>query len=89
MLRRFVVLVGTVIVAAVLLVPSTAVGKSVGGCPDSASAKWELVTVESLGIPPESATGLASLDGNGDGWTCIKPMPAFGPGGFVFRDNTV
>jgi hypothetical protein len=90
-LRRFVLLVGAALVAVVLLVPGTAVGKSVGGCPESASEKWELVTVASLGIPPEDATGIPSLDGNGDGLTCIKPMPnhPFGPDTFVFRDNTV
>ena len=84
MLRRTTML-ATAVVAAAYLAPGSAVGKSTGGCPESASEKWELVTVESLGIPPEAATGIASLDGNGDGLTCIKPQ---GTGG-VFRDNTV
>ena len=84
MLRRMTVL-ATAVVMAVFLVPGSAVGKSIGGCPESASEKWELVTVESLGIPPEAANGIASLDGNGDSLTCIKPQR---PGG-VFRDNTV
>lgn len=84
MLRRITML-AIAVVAAALLATGSAVGKSIGGCPESASAKWELVTVESLGIPPEAATGIASLDGNGDGLTCIKPQ---GTGG-VFRDNTV
>ena len=84
MLRRLPML-ATVVGAAAFLAPGSAVGKSVGGCPDSASEKWELVTVESLRITPETATGIPSLDGNGDGLTCIKPK---GEGG-VFRDNTV
>ena len=83
MLRRVTVLATAVVV--VFVAPGSAVGKSIGGCPESASEKWELVTVESLGIPPEAANGIASLDGNGDGLTCIKPQ---GTGG-VFRDNTV
>jgi hypothetical protein len=85
MFRRLLVLLTTAGVAAAFLTPGSAVGKSIGGCPESSSGKWELVTVESLGIPPEAATGIASLDGNGDGLTCIKPQ---GTGG-VFRDNTV
>ena len=89
MMRRMMPLLAAAGVAAALLAPGTAVGKTIGGCPDSASGKWQLVTVESLGIPPDDVSGLVSLDGNGDSWTCIKPMPAFGEGGFVFRDNTV
>lgn len=87
--RRFALVFGLAAIAAALLVPSTAVGKNIGGCPEGGSDKWELVTVESLGVPPEDQSGLASLDGNGDGWTCIKPLPPFGEGAFVFRDNTV
>ena len=51
---------------------------------------WQLVAVADLGITPEEATGIASLDGNGDGMTCIKPQPNFpkNPGAFTFRDNT-
>lgn len=89
MLRRMVVPLSSAALVAAFLAPGTAGAKSIGGCPESASAKWELVTVESLGVPPEDVSGLVSLDGNGDGWTCIKPMPSFGEGGFVFRDNTV
>lgn len=63
-----------------------ALAKSVGGCPDSASDKWELVEVASLYLPPGGVTGIASIDGNGDGLTCIKPLV---PGGLVLRDNTV
>jgi len=90
MLRRMMLLLLTAGIAAALLAPATAIGKSIGGCPESASGKWELVTVESLGPPPEGATGLQSLDGNADGWTCIKRMelPNFGEA-IIFRDNTV
>lgn len=71
--------------------PSGAAAKSVGGCPSGDG--WQLVTVESLGITPEQASGIPSLDGKQDGWTCISPSrinsaaPVFGAD--VFRDNTV
>lgn len=46
-----------------------------------------------LGILGDEALGIASLDGNGDGYTCIKPAPvslhSVFYGGFLFRDNTV
>ena len=48
------------------------------------------MTVESLGIPPDQASGIPSLDGNADGWTCAKYQPL--GNGFTalqFRDNTV
>jgi hypothetical protein len=62
--------------------------KSVGSCP--LGGEWDLVTVESLDLPPELTSGLASLDGNGDGWTCIMPLANFpAPEVFIFRDNTV
>ena len=86
MLRRMMVLLGTAGIAAALFAPGAAVGKSVGGCPQGANEKWQLVTVASLGIDPETATGIPSLDGNADGLTCIKPHS---DGGGVFRDNTV
>ena len=89
MLRRIMILLGTTGVAAALLTPGAAVGKSVGGCPTGAGAKFELVTVASLGITPETASGVPSLDGNGDGFTCIKPLPNQPAGTFIFRDNTV
>jgi hypothetical protein len=59
--------------------------KSIGDCPSGSN--WQLVTVESLGIDEDTASGIPSLDGNADGWTCIKPLVK--AGGFVFRDNTV
>jgi hypothetical protein len=47
--------------------------------------------VASLGITPDLATGIPSLDGNRDGWTCTRPLsvPGLPEGAFVFRDNTV
>ena len=91
MLRRLLVLASAAILAALLLVPGTAVGKAVGGCPEGASEKWQLVSVASLGIDPDTATGIPSLDGNRDGMTCIKPLPGHPAGAdtFIFRDNTV
>jgi len=69
----------------------TAVGKSVGSCPSGDG--WTLVTVESLGLTEEQASGIPSLDGNGDGWTCTKDSPSNPESrpydGFIFRDNTV
>jgi hypothetical protein len=49
------------------------------------------VTVASLDITPEEAMGIPSLDGNGDGLTCIHRLPRHPniPDAFVFRDNTV
>jgi len=75
--------------AVVLVLSSGASAKTVGGCPTN----FELVTVESLGLTEEQANGIPSLDGNGDGLTCIRPLAASENaiifGGFVFRDNTV
>lgn len=72
-----------------LLLPAGASAKTIGGCPPG----FDLVTVASLGITPEEASGLPSLDGNNDGRTCIKAIPAAESspfaGGKVFRDNTV
>jgi hypothetical protein len=88
-IRRFAPLVAAAAVTAALVLPAGSAAKSVGGCPSGDS--WSLVTVESLGIPPEAVSGLASLDGNADGWTCIKPVdnPGVPEGSFIFRDNTV
>jgi hypothetical protein len=88
-------LMGLALVIAVVLasIPTFAQAKSLGGCPQSATESWQLVTVESLGIPEEIAVGIASLDGNRDGFTCIMPNPASASapiaGSLVFRDNTV
>ena len=75
---------------AALVFPATPLAKSIGGCPRGDG--WQLVTVESLGIPPEDVSGIPSLDGNLDGRTCIKPLtgvPGVPEGSFIFRDNTV
>ena len=72
-----------------LVLASGASAKTVGGCPTN----FELVSVESLGLTPEEANGIPSLDGNRDGNTCIRPLAVPEPSpifeGFVFRDNTV
>jgi hypothetical protein len=46
--------------------------------------------VQSFGIDPATASGIPSLDGNGDGWTCGRLQP-LGNGfeGLTFRDNNV
>ena len=80
-------------IAALTLVgsaPSLAAAKSTGGCPPGAGAEWFLVTVESLGLDPEVAGGIPSLDGNGDGLTCAR-YPYQPPNVLsltIFRDNT-
>lgn len=92
MLRLPRVLVGIVtVVIALSLAPGLALGKSLGACPTGSGAEWTLVTVSSLGIDPETAMGIPSLDGNGDGMTCIRTPPQESPLGelTLFRDNTV
>jgi hypothetical protein len=87
---RFGTAVAVAAATAALVFPATPLAKSVGGCPSGDG--WQLVTVESLGIPPEDASGIPSLDGNLDGRTCIKPLtgvPGAPEGAFIFRDNTV
>jgi hypothetical protein len=61
-----------------LVLASGAGTKTVGGCP----IKFELVTIESLGLTPEVASGIPSLDSN-------RPEPAPILAGFVFCDNAV
>ncbi len=92
MLRLPRVFVGIVTVVIVLsLAPGLARAKSLGACPTGSGAEWTLVTVSSLGIDPETAMGIPSLDGNGDGMTCIRTPPQESPLGelTLFRDNTV
>jgi hypothetical protein len=76
---------------ALSLTAGLAQGKTIGGCPTGQGSEWTLVTVGSLGIDPETAMGIPSLDGNGDGWTCIRTPPQVSPLGelTLFRDNTV
>ena len=79
--------VGTVL----LLVPAStalAAGPPVGGCPPSKGQSWALRSLEELNIDPEIATGIPSLDGNEDGFTCIKLLRN-DETSFIFRDNTV
>jgi len=90
--RRRLLGLGTMVVAAIsLALPAGSAAKSLGGCPGGGA--WQRVTVESLGITPEVASGIASLDGNRDGLTCIFAYPGAdpsgSPGAFIFRDNTV
>jgi hypothetical protein len=92
MLRLPRVFLGIVtVVIALSLAPGLAQGKSLGACPTGSGAEWTLVTVSSLGIDPETAMGIPSLDGNGDGMTCIRTPPQDSPLGelTLFRDNTV
>ncbi len=92
-MKRFVVGLCLSVLLVVLPFPVMAGAKSIGGCPVDATGNWQLVTVASLGIPEEIAVGIASLDGNGDGWTCVIPVPASASapiaGAVIFRDNTV
>jgi hypothetical protein len=76
---------------ALALAAGTADARTIGGCPTGSGAEWQLATVESLGIDPETAMGIPSLDGNADGWTCIRIPPQVSPLGelTLFRDNTV
>ncbi len=89
--RRVMGLVTVVAAAVSLALPAGSAAKSLGACPSGGD--WQRVTVESLGITPEIASGIASLDGNGDGLTCIFAYPGAdpsgSPGAFIFRDNTV
>lgn len=57
----------------------------VGGCPSGGG--WELVRVADVfpDIDPTILAGIPSLDGNGDGLTCIRPAGL----SVTFRDNTV
>lgn len=84
-MRSSLVCAGAAVLVAAPLYGGAAHAKAVGGCPETAG--FALVTVESLGIPDEDVEGLPSLDGNGDGLTCIRPV-ADGKW-MIFRDNTV
>lgn len=88
--RRFGAAIAVVAATVAVAFAGTASAKSIGDCPTGDD--WSLVKVKSLGIPPEDVSGIPSLDGNEDGWTCIKPfvgVPGIPEGAFVFRDNTV
>jgi hypothetical protein len=83
---------GALIVASAIAA-SSASATNTGGCPTHTQGGFKLVSVTSLGIPPEQLDGIASLDVNNDGLTCIKaptvPSTSSVFGGAVFRDNTV
>ena len=87
--RRFGAAVAVLAATLAVAFAGTASAKSIGACPTGDN--WSRVTVASLGITPEVANGIPSLDGNRDGWTCTKPLgvPGLPEGAFVFRDNTV
>ena len=57
----------------------------IGGCPRGGA--WDLVLVADVfpDVDPSVLAGIPSLDGNGDGWTCIRPAGQ----SVSFRDNTV
>ena len=74
-------------VLVVALASAPAAAKSVGGCPSGGG--WALASLTDLGIDPETSDGIASLDGNSDGYTCIKPLTHVDTGAVIFRDNTV
>jgi hypothetical protein len=64
--------------------PVAADGKPIGDCPPGFTFK--LVSELNLG----GASGIASLDGNGDGWTCMKRLdtPPY-PTAVILVDNRV
>ena len=84
-MKKIVATAGASVFVFAVLTGGAAQAKSVGSCPTEAG--FALVTVLSLGITPELSEGYPSLDGNGDGLTCIKPV-ADGKW-TIFRDNTV
>lgn len=92
-LGRVLLLVSITMLIAAAAAPAAS-GKSTGACPRGTSAKWVLATVDGLGVSPEVASGIASLDDNGDGLTCIRQLFAGTPEcdmdfPIIFRDNTV
>jgi hypothetical protein len=76
----------TVLASVAAFVPvGNASAKSTGTCPPDGD--WRLVAVADLSLMP--GLNLASVDGNGDGLTCIKPWPPSPSSGLIIRDNTV
>ena len=79
------------LIAGSVVAASSASATSTGGCPTQGG--FSLVSVASLGIPPEQIDGIAGLDINNDGLTCVKvpvvPSTSSLFGGLLFRDNTV
>ncbi|HEU4356747.1 MAG TPA: hypothetical protein VFT27_14255 [Actinomycetota bacterium] len=95
MIRRVMLFVMATAVVLLALPINGASATSTGGCPEGASGKWVLASVEGLGVSPDVASGIASLDGNGDGNTCIRKLHASEgticnmENPIIFRDNTV
>jgi hypothetical protein len=75
------------VVAIVLACATVSMSASgpIGGCPSG--GPWELVVVADVfpDVDPTILAGIPSLDGNGDGLTCIRPAGQ----SITFRDNTV
>jgi hypothetical protein len=94
-MRRKSVWVLTIAVMLLVIPIQGASATSTGGCPKGASEKWILASVEGLGIDPELASGIPSLDGNQDGNTCIRTLHVVEgticnmENQIVFRDNSV
>jgi hypothetical protein len=86
MRRRLAVAAGCAALAVIVPV-APAQARSVGGCPTGGGAEWAPTLVSDLVGDPADAAGLASLDGNGDGWTCTRLLP--NEHQLIFRDNTV
>ena len=65
----------------------SASARLVGGCPPQGG--FVLTQVTDLDLPEELLSN-PSLDGNGDGLTCVKVLPGVGneAGYRIFRDNT-
>jgi hypothetical protein len=87
-MRRSLLIGAIITILCLPAVPASA--KSIGSCPPRGG--WELASLADLGITEEQSAGIASLDGNRDGYTCIKPAEAaessFVFGALFFRDNT-
>jgi hypothetical protein len=88
---RSTAIVSLLVAAAVGVPAGSASAKPIGGCPTEGG--FTLTSVAGLGIDEETAAGIPSLDGNRDGFTCIKlldlPSNSAIFGAFTFRDNTV
>jgi hypothetical protein len=77
---------GLLLLTSVVGAPSTAAeGQPIGGCPAGFDFPYPVSK-----LPPDTA-GLASLDGNGDGWTCVNLIAFNNPHGtrFAAVDNVV
>jgi hypothetical protein len=71
--------------AAIAVAPASAIPPPVGGCPTG----WELITVRVVLKNISDPNGLPSLDGNGDGWTCVNFGFLEQNGRVAFTDNTL